>query len=334
MLELFERSMILAIESSCDETAAAVIDGTVIRSNICFSQIKRHRDYGGVMPELASRLHAECIDIVLCQALSDAAVTWSDIHAIAVTVGPGLEGSLLVGITAANTLAVLLGVPIIPVNHLHGHIFSVLGEHALSDNVLACIASGGHTQLVHVQPNLQFKTITNTMDDACGEAFDKVARMLTLPYPGGPEIEALSVAGSSTVPLPHPVKSNMAAFSFSGLKTAVLQSLDKGHAPADIAASFQQTVADILVHKIANGLASTHADQLVLCGGVFCNRVIRSRIVSACPHIEVLIPPPALCTDNAAMIGLAAQMYQTVQVPTQTIAQVNTRLGMSVPICN
>jgi N6-L-threonylcarbamoyladenine synthase len=324
--------MILAFETSCDETAVAVVDDTGIRSNEWLSQIRHHRKYGGVVPELASRLHAEYIDDVLGRALVSAGVSLNDITHVAVTVGPGLEGALLVGIVAAKTLSQQLQCPLIGVNHLHGHIFAALDAHQLHFPLIACIASGGHTMVVHMTDPLTVHMVANTMDDACGEAFDKVARMLGLSYPGGPAIEVLAQSGTVCVPLPHPVQNDPQRFSFSGLKTAVLHSIHKEtYAKPDIAASFQHQVATILAHKLRETVNRYQPNQVVLCGGVFANRVIRSHIVETI-DAPICIPAIPLCTDNAGMIGLAARVYRDAGVQSTPVT-VLPGLGLAVPCC-
>ncbi|MBL6723333.1 MAG: tRNA (adenosine(37)-N6)-threonylcarbamoyltransferase complex transferase subunit TsaD [Candidatus Margulisbacteria bacterium] len=299
--------MLLAIETSCDETSVAVLDGRSICSNVLLSQIRHHQRYGGVVPELASRLHAECIDGLIHDALQDAGVGLQDLTHIAVTVGPGLEGALLVGITAANTLAACLGIPVVPVNHLHGHVYAVEQECPLTFPCLICLASGGHTMIIHMPAPLTFDLVANTMDDACGECFDKVARMLGLGYPGGPAIETLAKSGTANIAFPHPIKHQANAFSFSGLKTAVMTTINQDqHAHEDIAASVQHRIATVLSHKLSLAMASHPVDHVVLCGGVFANAAIRAHICDELDGHSVHIPPIKLCTDNAAMIGLAA----------------------------
>lgn len=323
--------MILAIETSCDETSVAVVTNGTIQSNELYSQIRHHRDYGGVVPELASRWHAETIDGVMKRALSRANVTLSQIQSVAVTVGPGLEGALLVGIIAAQTLGQSLGIPVIPVNHLHGHIYAVNQTANIIYPSLVCLASGGHTMLVMMETPGSFSIVCNTMDDACGEAFDKVARMLGLGYPGGPHVEALAQSGEVTVALPHPVQSRSDAFSFSGLKTAVLEATRASHQPADIAASFQSKVCDILIQKINMALHHVPVKQLILCGGVFSNQMIRSTIMANVSVNDIHIPPVALCTDNAGMIGLAAHAYQTNGRLSPCPIACMTQIGMRYP---
>jgi N6-L-threonylcarbamoyladenine synthase len=326
--------MILAIETSCDETAAALVDQNRVLSNVVFSQIKKHQQYGGVVPELASRLHAELIDIVIQKALDDASVTLKQLTHIAVTVGPGLAGALLVGITAANTLAKALKIPVVSVNHLHGHIFSAASEHVMVFPMLACIASGGHTLLVYMESYNQYKIIANTTDDACGECFDKVARMLDLPYPGGPHIEKMALSGSVSIQFPHPVKHKSDQFSFSGLKTAVLQcvkSYPKDQVPvSDIAASVQDTIGTVLAHKIFLALDTYSVKQVMLCGGVFSNKVLRKKVLDACQGVDCIMASMEFCTDNAVMIGLAAHSYILDQrVGDQAMCQL--QLGLRFP---
>ena len=325
--------MILAIETSCDETSAAVVNGTDILSNELYSQVKKHQRYGGVVPELASRLHADVIDYVIESALSKASVSLGDLTHIAVTSGPGLEGALMVGIAAAQTLANGLKIPIIPVNHLHGHIYAAEVSGELKFPLVVCLASGGHTQLIYMKEDLSFEIIANTMDDACGESFDKVARMLDLPYPGGPHIELLAKDGEVVVQLPHPIKHKPEAFSFSGLKTAVLQLTQSDHeySNADIAASFQHTVADVMAHKLSLALDNYSANQVVLCGGVFANQYIRGVISDRLDGASCIVPPLHLCTDNAAMIGLAAAQYLNRFSKSAHFIECNTRLGVDFP---
>lgn len=324
--------MILAIETSCDETSVAVLNEATICSNVLFSQIKHHQKHGGVVPELASRLHADHIDTVLKRALDDASITLSDLTHVAVTVGPGLEGALLVGMTAANALAQSLSIPLVPVNHLHGHVYAALASGDMIFPSLICLASGGHTMIIYMAGPLQFELIANTMDDACGECFDKVARMLGLPYPGGPHIERLANDGRPTIDFPHPVKHQANAFSFSGLKTAVMTKVATGdYDSADIAASAQHRIASVLAHKLQLSLQSLPVNQLILCGGVFANAYIRQYLCDALPIKNTLIPAPKLCTDNAAMIGLAAHHYIADGRAKDAYLSCHPQLGLSFP---
>lgn len=309
---------ILAIETSCDETAVAIIaDGRRILANEIYSQIDIHKLYGGVVPEIASRNHLDKISQMVDHALKSAQLTFEDIDAIAVTYGPGLVGALLVGVNYAKALAYALNKPLIPVNHIHGHMFSALLEYGdLTPPFVCLIASGGHTHLVIVDDYQQFRVIGKTRDDAVGEAYDKVARTLGLPYPGGPQIDALAKSGDGQAI--HFTRTYLEKdsydFSFSGIKSGVLNYLNsaqqRGEAvnPADIAASFQEAVIDVLVDKSIMALQAYGHQRLVIAGGVAANSRLRERLNSACvaENIDVYYPPLKLCTDNAAMIGCAA----------------------------
>jgi N6-L-threonylcarbamoyladenine synthase len=324
---------ILAIETSCDETAAAVIgDGRTIRSNVIASQIELHQQYGGVFPEMASRAHIEAIAAVIQRAMHDAGATWESIDAIGVTKGPGLPGSLVVGVNAAKGICLARDLPLIGVNHLEGHIYSHWLEDApitrLGENpfpLLALIVSGGHTELVVMRDHGQYELIGHTVDDAAGEAFDKVARMLGLGYPGGPAIENIARSGNPTrFKFSRPRMDKPYNFSFSGAKTAVLYALRKfggaadathGVSPrvpvADIAASFQESIADWLAEKAVRAAEVYNVKGIVVGGGVSANQALRERLNAVAgarmPRpFTVLFPPLALCTDNAAMIGAAA----------------------------
>ncbi|KPL17813.1 MAG: tRNA threonylcarbamoyladenosine biosynthesis protein TsaB [candidate division Zixibacteria bacterium SM23_81] len=312
--------LILGIETSCDETAASVLeDGQKIHSNIVLSQ-SIHRDYGGVVPELASRAHIKTLIPIIRKALEEANVSLRELEAVAVTFGPGLVGSLLVGLSVAKSLAFSLNIPFIGVNHIEGHIFANFLEHPyLKPPLIHLVVSGGHTQLLY-QPGLgQYRLLGQTLDDAAGESFDKVAKMLQMGYPGGPEIDRLSMEGD-----PHYVKFPRAYlekgsldFSFSGLKTAVLNYLDnftraKIHSRlADIAASFQAAVVDVLVNKCFLALSQQNVQRLAVAGGVACNTQLRKELKRrACDNeVELFYPSPLLCTDNAAMIAAAGHFH-------------------------
>jgi N6-L-threonylcarbamoyladenine synthase len=321
---------ILAIETSCDETAAAVIDaGRHIRSNVIASQIDLHQQYGGVFPEMASRAHIEAIAPVIQRAINDAGASWESIDAVAVTRGPGLPGSLVVGVNAAKGICLARNLPLIGVNHLEGHIYSHWLDDApiqrLGDQpfpLLALIISGGHTELVLLRDHGNYELIGHTVDDAAGEAFDKVARMLGLSYPGGPALEKAARAGNPTrFKFSRPRMDRPFNFSFSGAKTAALYAIRKfgasgdGRLPArvpvaDIAASFQEAVADWLAEKTVRAAETFEVKGILVGGGVSANRVVRERLSAVAgtrePRpIPVLFPPLALCTDNAAMIGAA-----------------------------
>jgi len=320
---------ILAIETSCDETAAAVVvDGRRVLSNRVASQIEMHRRFGGVFPEVASRQHVLAIQTVIRDALDEAAVRVADLDAIAVTHGPGLAGSLLVGVNAAKGLAFAAGLPLIPVNHLEGHIYSNWADmpdrSGAADDfpVLVLIVSGGHTELVLMSGHGEYRLLGRTLDDAAGEAFDKVARLLHLGYPGGPAIQkAVEGVALGRFSLPRPLMQtgeHRFNFSYSGLKTAVLnltrQLEREGVDPsepataAEIAAEFQAAAVDVLVAKTADAALEYGARQVCICGGVSANRALRQAAQARFSQIGIPlhIPAFALCTDNAAMIGTAA----------------------------
>ncbi|MEA3345960.1 MAG: tRNA (adenosine(37)-N6)-threonylcarbamoyltransferase complex transferase subunit TsaD [Chloroflexota bacterium] len=309
--------LILGIETSCDETAAAVVEeGCFIRSNVIASQIEIHRKYGGVFPEMASREHIRAILPVIQRAMTEAEVGWEDLDGIAVTHGPGLAGSLLVGMNTAKGLALGLGLPLLGVNHLEGHIYSnwlaVDGEPPDVRFPFVClIVSGGHTELVLVNGHHDYHRLGGTLDDAAGEAFDKVGRLLGLEYPGGPAIEREARRGDSMAfDLPRAWLQESWDFSFSGLKTAVLRLVRKLEREgeelpvADLAASFQLAVVDVLAEKSVAAAREFGARQVLLAGGVSANQMLR-QVVRERAGTPVLYPPPILCTDNAAMIAAA-----------------------------
>lgn len=298
---------ILGIETSCDETAAAVVeDGVKILSNQVASQVKIHARYGGVVPEVASRQHILAVIPILKQAMTEANVTWPDLDGVAVTVGPGLAGSLLVGVNVAKAIALAHRRPLTGVNHLEGHIYANwLTEGSRPTFPLIClIVSGGHSDLVLMKGHGEFVLLGRTRDDAAGEAFDKAARILELGYPGGPAIDRAARNGTASIPLPRAWLKGTDDFSFSGLKTALLRLAIAGQitSPADAAASFQQAVVDVLVTKTIAAAREHHVRQILLAGGVASNSLLRQRLVENSP-LPVLIPPLPLCTDNAAMIA-------------------------------
>ncbi|MGL4623318.1 MAG: tRNA (adenosine(37)-N6)-threonylcarbamoyltransferase complex transferase subunit TsaD [Culicoidibacterales bacterium] len=307
---------ILAIETSCDETSVAVVrNGKEVLANIVYTQIATHQAFGGVVPEVASRQHVEKITEVIEQALYQAEVTMEQIQAVAVTYAPGLVGALLVGVQAAKALAFAHQLPIIPVHHIAGHIYANNIENNLKFPLIALVVSGGHTEIVHMTSHYQFEIIGSTMDDAVGEAYDKVARVLQLPYPGGPQIDRLAQNGQARYSLPTPKTEHAYDFSFSGLKSAVINLVhnhkQKGEMieAADLAASFQKVVVETLVTKTMKAVQEYGAKQLIIAGGVSANSGLRrgmERAVQEIPEIELAIPPLKYCTDNAAMIGAAA----------------------------
>lgn len=315
-----QSNLILAFESSCDETSVAVIEnGTIIRSNIVASQIKSHMRFGGVVPEVASRHHVEQITQVYELALAKAGVTIEEIDAIAVTKGPGLVGALLIGITAAKTLALIYQKPIIEVNHLAGHIYACQLENNLQFPLLALIASGGHTELVYMESHNHFEVIGETQDDAVGEAYDKVGRILDLPYPAGKYLDQMAQVGQETYPVPRAmIHEDNLDFSFSGMKSAIMNLVHNAEqrgesiVKEDLATSFQNAVIEVLTTKAAKAAADyPEVKQFILAGGVAANSGLRKGLSETLTSLEVLIPSLSLCGDNAAMIGAAAyQMYQ------------------------
>ena len=309
-------SKILAIESSCDETAVAIIENGKLLSNIVSTQIEVHRKYGGVMPEIASRLHAENIGVVLKEALDTANVKLEDIDAFAVTRGPGLIGALHVGLQAAKTLAMLYKKPLIPVHHLAGHIYANEYVQELKFPLLAVVVSGGNSELVLMKDHLNFEIIGETRDDAIGECYDKVARVLGLPYPGGIPIDKLAKEGNHTYELPVPLKGEKTYdFSYSGLKTNVInlvhnleQRGEKVNVP-DMCKSFQDVAVGLVIDRTVKAVQEYGVNQVLLAGGVSANSYLRSEIKAAMEklNVQIDIPPMWCCTDNAAMIAKVAE---------------------------
>lgn len=307
---------ILAIETSCDETAAAVIEnGDTIRSNVVATQMESHARFGGVVPEIASRHHVEVVTAVVEEALEKANVTYQDLTAVAVTEGPGLVGALLVGIHAAKAIAFAHGLPLIGVHHIAGHIYANQLVAKLQFPLLALVVSGGHTELIYMEKDGHFQVIGQTRDDAVGEAYDKVARALALPYPGGPNVEQLADTAEATLDLPRSwLEKDSYDFSFSGLKSAVLNRLNNDKQRgivtdrAALAKGFQESVVDVLVAKTVRAQAQFNVKQVVLAGGVAANKGLRKALTEAFANKDVtlLVPPLSLCTDNAAMIGACA----------------------------
>lgn len=303
---------ILAIESSCDETSAAVVRGRSVLSNVVSSQVELHKKWGGVVPEAAARAHVESILPVIEEALANAGVALKEIRAIAATNRPGLVGALSVGLTAAKALSFSLGVPLIGIHHLEGHLCSVLALDESPYPHTALIVSGGHTELVQVSGLGEYKIVGMTRDDAAGEAFDKGSRLLGLGYPGGHAIqEAARTGNPNRYPLPRGLSGDTTDFSFSGLKTAVLRLVEKEGdkiSVPDAAASLQEAIVSVLVDRSIKATENLGSKALSLVGGVAANELLRSRLREACDRagIQFLAPPISLCTDNAAMIGLAA----------------------------
>ncbi|MCY7672989.1 MULTISPECIES: tRNA (adenosine(37)-N6)-threonylcarbamoyltransferase complex transferase subunit TsaD [Bacillus] len=307
---------ILGIETSCDETAASIVkNGKEIVANVVASQIESHKRFGGVVPEIASRHHVEQMTIVLEEVMTQANMTFQDLDAIAVTEGPGLVGALLIGVNAAKALSFAHQIPLVGVHHIAGHIYANQLVDELVFPCLALVVSGGHTELVLMKEHGSFEVIGETLDDAAGEAYDKVARTMGLPYPGGPHIDRLAHEGEPTIKLPRAwLEEGSYHFSFSGLKSAVINTLhnasQKGEtiAPEDLAASFQESVIEVLVGKTLKAAEAYGVKQVVLAGGVAANKGLREALTSAfakLPEVNVMIPPLSLCTDNAAMIAAA-----------------------------
>ena len=306
---------ILAIESSCDETSMSIIeDGTKDLGTVILSQIDIHKLYGGVVPEIASRHHVESVTIVLEETLKKASLTMDDIDAIAVTYGPGLIGSLLIGVMAAKTLSYIYNKPLIPVHHIAGHIYANNLVKRLEFPLIALVISGGHTDLIYMEKDYSFKKIGGTLDDAVGECYDKVARVLGIPYPGGPSIDKLAHVGNDTYSLPIPLNDDSFNFSFSGIKSAVINLAhneeQRGNIlrKEDFACSFQNRVVDILTKKTIRALKEYNVKNLIVAGGVSANSAIRESLEKECikNNIDLTVPPLLYCTDNAAMIGAAA----------------------------
>ena len=313
-----DRKLILAIESSCDETSAAVVqDGRIVLSNIIASQIDTHKKFGGVVPEVASRMHIEVIDAVVKEALEKAEVTLDEIDAIGVTYGPGLVGALLVGLQYAKGLAYASKKPLVGVNHIEGHICAnYIQHHDLKPPFVSLVVSGGHTFIVHVKGYGEYEVIGQTRDDAAGEAYDKVARAIGLGYPGGPKIDKLAKEGNeNAIEFPRAnFHEETLDFSFSGVKSAVLNYLNKASMKneevnkADIAASFQKAVVDVLKDNVFLTCKKKNLNKIAIAGGVASNSALREALINEGNKkgVEVLFPSPVLCTDNAAMIGSAA----------------------------
>lgn len=305
---------ILAIESSCDETSAAIIkNGTEEIATIVLSQMDTHASFGGVVPEIASRMHVESITMVFEELFNKANMKLEQIDAIAVTYGPGLIGSLLIGLQAAKTIALVTGKPLIPVHHIAGHIYANNLVKRLEFPLIALVVSGGHTDLIYMKEDYSFEKIGGTLDDAVGEAYDKVARVIGIPYPGGPNVDKLAHMGKDSYNLPLPLDDDSFDFSFSGLKSAVINvkhNLDqKGISivPEDLATSFQNRVVEILTKKTMRALKQYNVHRLIIAGGVAANSGLREKFeeLSKENDFELIVPEIKYCTDNAAMIGAA-----------------------------
>ena len=314
--------LILAVETSCDDTSAAVVRGREVLSSIVSSQNELHAQFGGVVPEVASRRHTELVNQVIAEAMTEAGVQWEDLSAVAVTQGPGLIGALLVGLATAKSIAYRRGLPLIPVNHLQGHIAA---NHALGVEApfICLVASGGHTLLAVVEEGVRYRVAAKTLDDAAGEAFDKGARLLGLGYPGGKELDELAARGDPGYARFPRALARRRGFSFSGLKTALLYDL-KGRDTAeveehraDIAASYQAAIVRQLVEKTVAGAAAEGLRRVAVAGGVAANSGLRRALAEACAAegLQLSLPPLSLCTDNAGMVGLAAGLLPALDWP-------------------
>jgi N6-L-threonylcarbamoyladenine synthase len=334
--------LIMGIETSCDETAVAIVkNGREILANVVASQIESHKRFGGVVPEIASRHHVEQITLVLEEALAQANVDMKDLDAIAVTEGPGLVGALLIGVNAAKALAFANGIPLVGVHHIAGHIYANRLVAEMKFPLLSLVVSGGHTELIYMKEHGHFEVIGETRDDAAGEAYDKVARTLNLPYPGGPHIDRLAHEGQATIDLPRAwLEEGSYDFSFSGLKSAVINVVHNAQqrgeeiAPEELAASFQESVIDVLVTKTQRAVKEYSVKQVLLAGGVAANKGLREKLSTefADSDVEIVIPPLSLCTDNAAMIAAAGSvMYDKGQRAALTL---NGNPGLEITIHN
>ena len=310
---------IFAIESSCDETSASIIkNGEEEISTVILSQIDIHKKFGGVVPEIASRSHVENITIVIDECLEKANMKMEDMDAIAVTYGPGLAGALLVGVEAAKALSLAYNKPLIAVNHIAGHIYANKLESDLQFPLISLVISGGHTEIIYMEDDFSFKKIGGTLDDSIGEAYDKVARVIDVPYPGGPIIDKYSELGKHTYNLPIPMDDDSYNFSFSGIKSAVINLVhnekQRGNEinKYDLCTSFQDVVVDVLTKKTMRAVKEYKVKELLVAGGVSANKFIRERLKELCDKegVKLLVPELRHCTDNAAMIGAAAyKMY-------------------------
>ena len=329
-------TIILGLETSCDETAAAVVeDGRVIRSSVISSQIDLHARFGGVVPEIASRAHVETLNPVIDEALLSAGVEFTDLDAVAACHGPGLAGALLVGVSAAKALALTLAVPYVGVNHLEAHLHAAwLQDPEVAPPLAVLMVSGGHTLVVIMEGDARYRLLGQTVDDAAGEAFDKVARFLGLGYPGGPAIDRLAVDGDpAAIRFPRPMFHEGFDFSFSGLKTAVLNHVRRHPDEVelrDLAASFQEAIVDVLVHKLVGAAELAGAETLVIGGGVAANSRLRAGVVDAAEASgrRVLLPDLSLCTDNGAMIAATAWWRLASDGPTPLTSGADPSLAL------
>ncbi len=331
--------IILGLETSCDETAIGVVRDGVMLSNVLSSQVEEHARFGGVVPEVAARAHVEAIRTLTHRALRDAGIHQLDVDAVAATQGPGLAGALMVGFAFGKTLAWALGKPFLGVDHMEGHLFAPTLDHRdFAPPAIVLLASGGHSQIVHARGWGDYQTVGSTIDDAAGEAFDKIARFLGLGFPGGPEIDRASEGGDpAAIEFPRALADRPTDLSFSGLKTAVVTYVrrhhERGDLPplADVAAAVQEAIVDVLVTKTMNAVAQTGVPTVAGGGGVLANRRLRTRLAAACAerNIALYLPSPALCTDNGAMVAAAAafRLENGETTPWGAEIEVGRRLG-------
>jgi N6-L-threonylcarbamoyladenine synthase len=335
--------LVLGIETSCDETAVGVVeDRTVLRSNVIASQFDVHAPYGGVVPELAARAHLELLQPTIEAALREAGCTAADLDGVAVTSGPGLSGALLVGVAGAKALALALERPLLAVNHLRAHVDAAQLEHGLLEPpLLALVVSGGHTSIVRVEPNGSYHQVGATLDDAAGEAFDKIARFLGLGHPGGPAIDRLAREGDPTAfDFPRPMRGRGFDLSLSGLKTAVVRDIRRLEAAgrevvlADVAASFQEAVVDVAVEKTIAAAAQGEVATIVLAGGVAANSRLRERMAEACAAggVRLLVPSIRLCTDNGAMVAASGCNLLLAGRVAPLDVEADPGLGLATPV--
>lgn len=332
-------SLILGIESSCDETAVAIIkDGKEVLANVVATQIDTHKKFGGVIPEIASRIHVENITYVINEALEKANISMEEVDGIAITQGPGLIGSLHVGVVAAKTLAWMYNKPLVPVHHIAGHIYANELITDLKFPLLSLVVSGGHTELVYMKNHYHFEVLSTTQDDAIGEAYDKVAKVMGLPYPGGPQIDKLAKLGKKTYDLSKVKIENPFDFSFSGIKSGVLQLIARLNRnneeliPEDLACSFQETVLDELIKRVDLALKRYDIKHIVLAGGVAANSRLREKMEQfmADKSQELTIPPLYCCTDNAAMIAIAGQFAYDLGIRGDYNLKANPALDITI----
>ena len=333
-----EEKFILGIESSCDETAAAVICGRRLLSNVIFSSATEQAKYGGVVPEIASRAHTEAVDEAVKQALNEAGLTVKELDAVAVTYGAGLLGALLVGLSFAKSLAYSLNIPLIAVNHIRGHLAAAyLCDNNLKPPYITLLASGGHTAIIHIKTYTEFEVLASTSDDAAGEAFDKVARVLGLPYPGGPNVQRLAEGGEAVIDFPPSlVRGSNTQFSYSGLKTSVINychtAEQKGEqfSKADVAASFQKAAIYPLVKKTVENPVKLNVGTVTAGGGVSANEYLRNRLQEECAKrdIRLILPDKKFCTDNAAMIAAEG----LIQYNAGNFAKMNINACAQIPL--